>query len=58
MSSRIRSACLASEGSARAASSSPVASQPLSTEDRNGLTVSPESGKVRSFSPVAGSYQL
>ncbi len=35
-----------------------VASQPLSTLERNGKTVLPSAGQVVSFAPVAGLYQL
>ena len=55
---RIASAFFFSAGSARETSSSAVASQPLSTLDRNGLSVLPSVGKVRSFAPVVGLYQL
>ena len=55
---RSRSAFVASWGSARLTSSSAVAIQALSTLDRNGLTVLPFSGQMRSFAPVCGSYQL
>ena len=58
MSSRIAFACAARRGSARAARSSPVASQPLSTLERKGCTSLPFSGQIRSFSKVFGSYQL
>ncbi len=58
MSLRIASASSARAGTARAVSSSPVASQPLSTLERKGLIGSPLPGNARSFSPVAGSYQL
>ena len=58
MSVRIASAFGARPGSARETSRSAVASQALSTLERNGWTVLPFSGQMRSFSPVAGSYQL
>ena len=58
MSSRIAVASSASDGSARAVSSRPVASQPLSTDDRNGFTWLPFSGQMRSLAPLCGSYQL
>jgi hypothetical protein len=37
---------------------SPVASQPLSTEESMGVRGSPEGGQYVSFSPVLASYQL
>jgi hypothetical protein len=36
----------------------PVASHPLSTEDRIGVSAWPVGGQVVSFSPVSWSYQL
>ena len=36
----------------------PVASQPLSTDDRMGIIGSPEGGQAVSFAPVRWSYQL
>ncbi len=55
---RSLSAFFARPSSARLTSSSAVASQPLSTLDRNGFTTLPFSGQIRSLAPVCGSYQL
>jgi hypothetical protein len=37
---------------------SDAASHPLSTLDRNGVTVEPSSGQTVTTAPVRGSYQL
>jgi hypothetical protein len=49
---------LASSGTALRTICRPVASQPLSTEDRIGVSGSPLGGQTVSFSPVRWSYQL
>jgi hypothetical protein len=48
----------ASSGTPRATRCRPVASQPLSTEDRIGVSGSPVGGQVVSFAPLRWSYQL
>jgi hypothetical protein len=47
-----------SSGTLRATSRSPVASQPLSTDDRIGVSGSPVGGQTVSLAPVPWSYQL
>jgi hypothetical protein len=48
----------ASSGTLRWTTRRPVASQPLSTEERIGVSGSPVGGQVVSFVPVWWSYQL
>jgi hypothetical protein len=48
----------ASSGTPWLTSRNPVASQPLSTEERIGVSGAPVGGQTVSFSPVRWSYQL
>jgi hypothetical protein len=47
-----------SSGTSRSTRRTPVASQPLSTDERIGVSGSPVGGHVVSFSPLRWSYQL
>ena len=48
----------ATSGTVFATTRRPVASQPLSTDERIGVSGSPDGGQAVSFAPVVWSYQL